>query len=377
MLAVTFASRHIYLHLINYTRPAFQMHIIRILAMVPIYSVTAFLSLPLRASASSLATLALIRDTYEAYVIYNFVALLIAYGGGDRALIYFLEGKPRLPHVYPLSNFLPPVALDASFIHYVRLGVLQFIVIKPSCAAANLRLVDQPDAPLHILLTIVENLSVTSALYGLVVFYHATHTLLEPHSPLPKFLSVKAVVFLTFWQGIVLKLAVFLTLLPDIAGFPPTDQATGLQDVLICFEMAVASLVHYFVFSYKEYAALAPVSTSRHSHPLLRNFGDIVDIRDVLSDARERLSGGTGFESELRDSEPLLPGADRVLGSLSRDSMSNASLSYDLATAPWNIDCGDGRGFGTFVADVSSPEVSPPASPVEYQGRPRKNWPPK
>jgi hypothetical protein len=348
--AVTLGSRHIYRHLTHYTRPEFQLHIVRILAMVPIYSATACLALVVQ-SRLALAYLALIRDSYEAYVIYNFVALLIAYGGGDRQLIYFLEAQPRLPHAYPLSRFLRPMALDASFINGVRLGVLQFIIVKPAAAVAKLKLFTAtPTSPhatsLHVLLGLLENLSVSSALYGLVVFYHATAEILRPHSPLPKFLSVKAVVFFSFWQGIALKAAVSLHLLTDIPGFPATDQATGLHDVLICVEMAVASVVHYRVFSYAEYACLPALPVTTH-HPFLRNFGDVVDFRDVLSDAKERLAGGTGFESELRDGEPLLPGTERVLGSLSRNSNgSNSSISYDLANAPWNVGARGSSGFG-------------------------------
>jgi Organic solute transporter Ostalpha len=354
--AIVLGSRHIYLHLTHYTRPAFQLHIVRILAMVPIYSATASLALVL-SSETALAYLALIRDSYEAYVIYNFVALLISYGGGDRQLIYYLEGQPRLPHTYPLSRFLPPMALDATFINGVRLGVLQFIVVKPAVAVAKLKLATaSPPNPhamaLHFLMAVVENLSVSSALYGLVIFYHATADILRPHSPLPKFLSVKAVVFFSFWQGIALRIAVSLHVLTDIPGFPATDQATGLHDVLICVEMAIASLVHYYVFSYKEYSSLPALPTTTH-HPLLRNFGDIVDFRDVLSDAKQRLAGGTDFESELRTGEPLLPGADRVLGSLSRNSNgSTSSLSYDLASAPWNV-----RG-GTGFANTRDPALS-------------------
>ena len=49
--------------------------------------------------------------------------------------------------------------------------------------------------------SIAYNISVTVALYGLFLFYSATRPLLSPFHPVLKFLSVKSIVFLSFWQG--------------------------------------------------------------------------------------------------------------------------------------------------------------------------------
>lgn len=357
VLAIALGCRHIYLHLKYYTRPEYQLHIVRILAMVPIYSATAWAALVVT-SPRVLLWLGVIRDSYEAYVIYNFVVLLINYGGGDRQLSYFLEGQPRLPHSWPLSLWLPPMQLGPMFINFVRAATLQFVFVKPAGAFLKLRMhaaestVEATSSTasssssshgiLIFLLYLVENLSISTALYALVLFYHAAADVLRPHNPFYKFISVKAVVFFSFWQGIVLSICVRLHLLTDIESYSASAQATGLQNFLICLEMAVAALAHYSVFSYTEYLedmALYP-SHSQSKHPWLRSFGQVVDIRDVLSDAKKRLEGGVGFESELRVAEPLLPSVDQVLGSprgnpygsfrTSRES-STSSLPYDIS----------------------------------------------
>lgn len=44
-------------------------------------------------------------------------------------------------------------------------------------------------------------MSVSLALYALFLFYFATRELLQPFEPVLKFLTIKAVIFLSFWQG--------------------------------------------------------------------------------------------------------------------------------------------------------------------------------
>jgi len=53
----------------------------------------------------------------------------------------------------------------------------------------------------YLYITIIYNISVTLALYGLFLFYFATKDLLMPFEPVLKFCTVKSVIFLSFWQG--------------------------------------------------------------------------------------------------------------------------------------------------------------------------------
>ena len=50
------------------------------------------------------------------------------------------------------------------------------------------------------------NISISVALYSLVVFYLASEPYLAPFRPLLKFVMVKSIIFVTWWQGLILNL---------------------------------------------------------------------------------------------------------------------------------------------------------------------------
>ena len=54
----------------------------------------------------------------------------------------------------------------------------------------------------YLYLTIIYMISYTMALYVLALFYVACKDLLQPFNPVPKFIIIKSVVFLTYWQVI-------------------------------------------------------------------------------------------------------------------------------------------------------------------------------
>lgn len=357
-LAIVISIRHINNHLTNYLMPQFQLHIVRILAMVPIYSFTSWCALVIKDESITLI-LDLIRDSYEAYVIYNFVILLINYGGGHLHLCRYLENEPRMHHPFPFGLYLPPLKLGPEFLSGIRASVLQFVFVKPLNSALNLYLYfNAPQSSLRsivlIFIVIANNVSVSVALYGLVLFYHAAGELLKPFRPFEKFIAVKAVIFFSFWQGFALSILESIGIIRDMPGFSADEQTIGLQDVLICVEMAIAAITHLFVFSWTEYVPrrrLTNIGNDNESavpslghvskHPLL----EIVDFRDVLSDAKDRFYGGVGFENELVDGAPIDHGF-ALTESYSSPSPSSvwyqrppnpaqSSVSADLQAAQW------------------------------------------
>ncbi|KAK4427532.1 Transmembrane proteinA [Sesamum alatum] len=251
--AMTLAILHIYKHLLNYTEPTFQRYIVRIIFMVPVYALTSFLSLVLNKSAIYFNS---IREVYEAWVIYNFLSLCLAWVGGPGAVVLSLSGKVLKPNWCLMTCCFPPIPLDGRFIRRCKQGCLQFVILKPILVAITFILYAKGKyedgnfnpRQSYLYITIIYTISYSVALYALALFYVACRDLLQPFNPVPKFIIIKSVVFLTYWQGVLVFLAAKSGLIKD------TEEAAEFQNFIICVEMLIAALGHLYAFPYKEYA---------------------------------------------------------------------------------------------------------------------------
>uniref|UniRef100_A0A7N0ZTV6 Uncharacterized protein n=1 Tax=Kalanchoe fedtschenkoi TaxID=63787 RepID=A0A7N0ZTV6_KALFE len=251
--AIALAILHIYKHLLNYTEPTYQRYIVRIVFMVPVYALTSFLSLVFPDSSIYFNS---VREIYEAWVIYNFLSLCLAWVGGPGAVVLSLSGRSLKPSWFLMTCCLPVLPLDGRFIRRCKQGCLQFVILKPVLVAITLILYakgkykDGNFSPNqgYLYITFIYTISYSMALYALALFYFACRDLLKPFNPVPKFILIKSVVFLTYWQGVIVFLAAKTGFIKD------ADEAAEFQDFIICVEMLLAALGHFYAFSYKEYA---------------------------------------------------------------------------------------------------------------------------
>ncbi|XP_030959507.1 uncharacterized protein LOC126716563 [Quercus robur] len=259
--AIVLAVRHIYRHLMNYTEPTYQRFIVRIIFMVPVYALMSFLSLVLPAASIYFNSF---REVYEAWVIYNFLSLCLGWVGGPGAVVLSLSGRVLKPSWCLMTCCFPPIPLDGRFIRRCKQGCLQFVILKPILVAVTLILYakgkyeDGNFSPnqSYLYLTIIYTISYTMALYALALFYLACKDLLQPFNPVPKFILIKSVVFLTYWQGVLVFLAAKSGFIKD------AEEAAEFQNFIICVEMLIAAVGHLYAFPYKEYAG-ANIGVSR------------------------------------------------------------------------------------------------------------------
>uniref|UniRef100_A0A3Q3E6W2 Transmembrane protein 184B n=1 Tax=Labrus bergylta TaxID=56723 RepID=A0A3Q3E6W2_9LABR len=246
--ALLLTCHQIYMHLRFYSSPREQRHIVRILFIVPIYAFDSWLSLLFFTNDQYYVYFDTVRDCYEAFVIYNFLSLCYEYLGGESAIMAEIRGKP----------------IESSCM-YGTCSTLQFCVVKPLMAIITVILQaygkykdgDFNVAGGYLYVTIVYNISVSLSLYALFLFYFSTRELLRPFSPMLKFLMVKSVIFLSFWQGMLLAILEKCGAIPQINSVEVSvgegTVAAGYQNFIICIEMFFAALALRHAFTYRVY----------------------------------------------------------------------------------------------------------------------------
>jgi hypothetical protein len=93
-------------------------------------------------------------------------------------------------------------------------------------------------------LAMIVNVSVVFAFTGLLKFYHAVREDLNWCRPWPKFLTIKGVVFVTFWQGLMILIFVVVLAEPEEKS-DATRRALQYQNMLICVEMLFFAITQW------------------------------------------------------------------------------------------------------------------------------------
>ncbi|CAI7765704.1 unnamed protein product, partial [Closterium sp. NIES-53] len=226
-----------------------------------------------------------IRDVYEAWVIYNFLSLCLSWVGGPGAVVTSLTGRLLKPSYLLMTCCFPPIPLDGRFIRRCKQGCLQFVYLKPILAATCLclyyyGLYEDGNFALsdgYIYITCIYMASYSVAIYALILFYVACRELLRSFNPVPKFLMIKAVVFLTYWQG------VLVFIVAQLGYVSSAEDAADLQNVLICAEMVLGALGFMHAFPFKPFLQ-ANVALNGEQAGLLRSIKHAINLTDVVSD---------------------------------------------------------------------------------------------
>ena len=100
---------------------------------------------------------------------------------------------------------------------------------------------------------VIEASCVSVAMYCLIQFYVQLKDDLSEHQPLVKVAAIKLVIFLSFWQTIMIS---FLTSTGAIKPSPriaQPDIKIGIPALLLCIEMAIFSVFHLWAFPWQVY----------------------------------------------------------------------------------------------------------------------------
>lgn len=291
--AIILSCHHIYQHLRFYTLPSEQRCIVRILFIVPIFGFDSWLSL-FFVNRSSYVYFDSIRDWYEAFVIYNFMSLCYEYLGGESNIMSEIRGKPIQTSWYYGTCFFQGRTYTIGFLRFCKQATLQFCIIKPLMSALTLILEasgsykpgDWSLGGSYFTITMVYNLSVSLALYGLILFYQATKDLLSPYEPVLKFLCVKSIIFMSFWQGVLLAMMEKVGMLSrPYADDAPGAVAASYQNFMICIEMLFASIALRYAFPYQIYSYGDTYGRSVTMQSISSSLKETINPRDIMTDA--------------------------------------------------------------------------------------------
>ncbi|KAF8608082.1 DUF300-domain-containing protein [Ceratobasidium sp. AG-I] len=285
-------------HLCWYSCKPQQRHIVRLLFMVPIYAIITLASYIAYTHATSLL---LIRDAYESVVLASFFALLLQYlpgpvppGSGEKngegevlgkkervevihRTFYKMRMYPDPTHqdkkhfkwLWPLHKVRARPKDGLAYLQYMRYGVLQYCIVRPGTTLAAVILQSNNlycetswnPKWAHVWIVSVVSISVTIAMYCLLQLYVTISEELKPYRPLLKLFAVKAVVFLTFWQGALLSGLASLDIIKDSEYMTAEDITIGFGALLQTFEMMCFAFLHVKAFSYVPYKRIALSAT--------------------------------------------------------------------------------------------------------------------
>jgi len=250
-------------HQVHWHEPVEQTCIVRILMMVPIYALGSWLAI-LFGDYALYFNLA--RDSYEAFVLYQFFCLLTHYFEREAAVhldvaetdtAHYLLEFDESPWPFPMC-VLPTIEPGPEFYDLVRHCILQYVFLKPLMALMAIILYIKGHyhtgsfslADGYLWITIITTISIALCLYFLLLFYGFIAEVIERQRPMLKFLSIKVLIFFVFWQSLTVSVLYYFAVLPAFFDWSVERSSNTLENLLVCLEMCVLSVAHHWIYPY-------------------------------------------------------------------------------------------------------------------------------
>lgn len=312
---------HILSHLRQYNKPSEQRLIVRVASVIPIYALTSAIAF---SAPSYSLVLAAIRDIAEAMVIYSFLTLLYSYLGGEGQICNALNGTPISGSLATWTCCLTGRPFSGQILRFSKQCALQFCIIRPVVSTLEVFMyrfgVYPLEAPyqLHsapLFVTLVYNVSISFALYGLALFYICTKKLLEPHNPVMKFVSVKGIILVCYWQNLL------IAILAQAGSIETPGSLQGVLTALECLPAAILVLRAFPVEPYaKEAVDASPLDpmTGKDFKQIFVSVQDTVNPRDIFQDVVHNFSSryrGYAQYHNVQVSEGLAENDSRLMDS--------------------------------------------------------------
>ncbi|KAJ7187248.1 DUF300-domain-containing protein [Mycena filopes] len=360
-------------HCRNYTVPREQRQVIRILYMPPVYAVISFFSYRFFRNYTYYS---LIYVAYEAVTISAFLLLIIEYVA-DTSAGHSTEGalarKDKRPLPMPLCcwRYRPT---KSYFMYTVKWSVLQYVVVRPAVSIAGIVtnalgvLCDSEGFNprfASVYLSAVDFVSITIALYGLLVFFGLTKEELAGRRPLAKFLCIKLIVMFTFYQGFMFT-ALEGRVIKATPYWSETNIANGLNALAICVEMVFFALGMWWAYAPREYNVKPGQKHTSIWRPLWDSINYMDFIREIWGSLRYFLGAAThhhrtpSSKLDFGEAFGVSPNPNFRAGAATEyDLAARNGSSSNLAAAPTNKLLGGGRYDADLDAGTEEIRMAP------------------
>ncbi|NWQ83607.1 T184A protein, partial [Columbina picui] len=265
------------------------------------------------------------RGYLGSFVIYSFLSLCFEYLGGESTIMAEIRGKPIASSCIYGTCCLQGMSYSIGFLRFCKQATLQFCIVKPLMAIVTIIL--QAFGKYHdgdfnvqsgyLYITIIYNFSVSLALYALFLFYFATMDLLRPFEPVLKFITIKAVIFLSFWQGTLLAILEKCGVIPEVQIIDGKEVgagtvAAGYQNFIICIEMFFASIALRYAFTCQVYREKKENSTANLApmQSISSGLKETISPQDIVQDAIHNFSPAYQqyTQQSMQEAERKAPG---------------------------------------------------------------------
>ncbi|KAF9443865.1 DUF300-domain-containing protein [Macrolepiota fuliginosa MF-IS2] len=336
-------------HCRNYTNPPQQRQILRILYMPPVYAVISFASYRF----------------FRNYTYYSFIQigtrllfyvpsslLLIEYVAAtaiDKSAERALERKDKRPLPLPFCcwRYRPT---KAYFMYTVKWSVLQYVIIRPAASIAGI-ICEKLGVLCHqegfsprwanVYIESINFVSISIALYGLLVFYGLTAEELKGRRPMSKFLAIKLIVMFTFYQSFVFS-ALENRVIKATQYWTTTNISNGLNALAICIEMVFFSLFMMWAYTSSEYQR----SPGKPATSVWKPLWDSINYSDFFAEIAGSLKYYLTPTSHQKTRRPDLAGA---FGAEGRPSTTTPGFMSDRTPVL----------YASSPVPVSSPSLQP------------------
>ncbi|PPQ71091.1 hypothetical protein CVT26_011631 [Gymnopilus dilepis] len=201
-----------------------------------------------------------IEVVYEAITLSAFLLLLIEFVAEKEGRDRLLAEKEKRKLIFPFCcwRYRPT---KPYFMYAVKWSVLQYVIVRPAVSLAGIIcqalgvLCESQGFDAHfanVYLEAVDFVSISVALYGLLVFYGLTKDDLKGKKPLAKFLCIKLIVMFTWYQSFVFS-ALQDRVIHGTEFWTSTNIADGLNALAICIEMIFFAIFMWRAYPYDEY----------------------------------------------------------------------------------------------------------------------------